>query len=206
MACNYDFRATVDNGTCEYTSCYGCMSKRACNYNAHATHPASCEFVLPLAIEGDFYPVIGEEVLYTYPMTAGSDYEWNVVGGQILHSIAPNEVVVVWSASEGQISITERNSNGCEGSEVVMPLERTEELAELEFALYPNPANEIITINIDRLIAFVQIMDVMGRVQMSEQLIDGANRIDISHLAFGTYKVVVQSEGEQAIETLVIGK
>ena len=72
--------------------------------------------------------------------------------------------------------------------------------------MFPNPAVDVITLNIEREEAFIQIMDVMGRVQMSSRIVDGSNTIDVSNLAYGTYKVVVFSEGEQAIETLVIWK
>ena len=41
---------------------------------------------------------------------------------------------------------------------------------------------------------------------MSTRIVDGSNTIDVGNLAYGTYKVLVMSEGEQAIETLVIGK
>ncbi len=36
-ACNYNADATVDDGTCEFTSCAGCMFELACNYDATAT-------------------------------------------------------------------------------------------------------------------------------------------------------------------------
>ena len=139
MACNYDYRATVDNGSCEFETCYGCMSKRACNYNAYATHPSSCEFVLPLEIDGEFSPRLGVEKSYSYPMTAGSEYVWNVVGGQILSALH-NEVVVVWTSTEGVLTVRELNSySGCEGIEVVKPLVRAEQLEDLSFTVFPNP-------------------------------------------------------------------
>ena len=44
-ACNYDVNATVDDGTCEYTSCAGCTDELACNYDASKTkNDNSCEF------------------------------------------------------------------------------------------------------------------------------------------------------------------
>ena len=44
-ACNYDATATVDDGSCEYTSCAGCTSPSACNYDATATvDDGSCEY------------------------------------------------------------------------------------------------------------------------------------------------------------------
>ena len=138
-------------------------------------------------------------------MTAGSEYVWNVVGGQIL-STQNNEVVVVWTSTEGVLTVRELNSNGCKGVEVVKPLVRAEQLEELSFTVFPNPAADVITLNIEREEAFIQIMDVMGRVQMNARVLYGSNIIDISNLAYGTYKVVLMSEGDPAIETLVIGK
>ena len=38
-ACNYG-----QEGTCEYTSCVGCMNDEACNYNPSATQSAACTF------------------------------------------------------------------------------------------------------------------------------------------------------------------
>ena len=36
--------ANVDDGSCEFTSCSGCLSPSACNYDATAVYPATCEF------------------------------------------------------------------------------------------------------------------------------------------------------------------
>ena len=42
---HYDVNATVDDGTCEYTSCAGCTDELACNYDASKTkNDNSCEF------------------------------------------------------------------------------------------------------------------------------------------------------------------
>ena len=38
LACNFDYAADQDNGTCEYDSCSGCVVTWACNYNADATY------------------------------------------------------------------------------------------------------------------------------------------------------------------------
>jgi len=44
-ACNYDSSATIDNGSCESTSCAGCTNSTACNYEATATiDDGSCEY------------------------------------------------------------------------------------------------------------------------------------------------------------------
>ena len=44
-ACNYDPNATVDDGSCDFSSCSGCTDAMACNYNPNATDDdGSCEF------------------------------------------------------------------------------------------------------------------------------------------------------------------
>ncbi|MBS19222.1 MAG: hypothetical protein CL835_06650 [Crocinitomicaceae bacterium] len=44
-ACNYDETATIDDGSCEFTSCAGCTLEGACNYDPEATiDDGSCIF------------------------------------------------------------------------------------------------------------------------------------------------------------------
>ena len=43
-ACNYNPAANVDDDSCEFTSCAGCLSLSACNYDGTAIYPATCEF------------------------------------------------------------------------------------------------------------------------------------------------------------------
>jgi hypothetical protein len=45
-ACNYNPRATVDDGSCEYETCYGCMNSSACNYDSNAVvDDGSCDYI-----------------------------------------------------------------------------------------------------------------------------------------------------------------
>lgn len=37
VACNFDFNAALDDGSCEYESCAGCLDPTACNYDPTAT-------------------------------------------------------------------------------------------------------------------------------------------------------------------------
>ena len=44
-ACNYNPNATVDDGSCDFTSCAGCTDSAACNYNPNAQDDdGSCEY------------------------------------------------------------------------------------------------------------------------------------------------------------------
>jgi hypothetical protein len=45
LACNFIALASIDDGSCEYVTCSGCMDVLACNYDAEATIPNdSCEY------------------------------------------------------------------------------------------------------------------------------------------------------------------
>jgi len=44
-ACNYNPNATIDDGSCESSSCEGCTNSTACNYDSSATiNDVSCEY------------------------------------------------------------------------------------------------------------------------------------------------------------------
>ena len=45
MACNFDPDVTINDGSCEYVSCSGCMDDRACNFDELATIPSDCTYL-----------------------------------------------------------------------------------------------------------------------------------------------------------------
>jgi hypothetical protein len=206
MACNFNYRAQVEDGTCEYATCYGCMSPKACNYDSGATHPSSCNFVMPLEIVEEF--ATAQDAIYSYPMTAGSDYVWSVEGGVVMSGNGTSEVRVVWSKGEGIIAVKEINSDGCEGVEVISPIVRSTELGEdlLSLSIFPNPANDIVSVKVSTEFATIRIIDVMGRVILETVVNAGVSTIDISDVAHGTYRVMASSASSTVIQTLVIGK
>jgi len=77
-ACNYNADATIENFTCEYTSCAGCTDAAACNFDADATlNDGSCEYISctcsdnTVVVGGGFWQ---EEVSWTI-----TDCDGNVV-------------------------------------------------------------------------------------------------------------------------------
>ena len=67
-ACNYNPDATVDDGSCEFTSCAGCTDETACNYDATATlDDGSCEYAscgCPGDLDGDGQVSVADVLLF----------------------------------------------------------------------------------------------------------------------------------------------
>ena len=209
MACNFNPEATVDDGSCDF-DCYGCMNANACNFNAEATlHDAEdCSFIFTHELSGDVDVVLEETVTYTYAFTAGSDYNWTVEGGVIVEGQGSHEVSVAWLLEEGVISVQEVNADGCEGEEVsliVTGVASSISEAQGDFTAFPNPANDVVIVTTHGFEAHAfQVLDAAGRVVISERLVAGRNVVNVSHLANGTYRMVLDQAEGRSVKPLVI--
>jgi hypothetical protein len=68
-ACNYNAYATVNDGSCDFTSCVGCMYNDADNYDVLATlDDGSCTFTIDTAcpgdLDGDGWIITGDLLLF----------------------------------------------------------------------------------------------------------------------------------------------
>jgi hypothetical protein len=68
------------------------------------------------------------------------------------------------------------------------------------FSLYPNPVNDVLTINITKATAQISILDLNGFVVMKQSLNELFNYLNVSSLPNGIYLCKIESEG--LIETL----
>ncbi|MDA1242916.1 MAG: T9SS type A sorting domain-containing protein, partial [Bacteroidetes bacterium] len=210
-ACNFNYVATVDNGSCDF-ECYGCMNPNACNFDAEATlHDYSvCSYMFTYALQGSTDVSLEEETSYEYTWTSGSTYEWVVEGGVIVEGQGTHQIEVVWLLETGLIAVQETNIAGCLGDWVSVIV--TGAASELEegvssFTSYPNPANDVVVIEISGFEANAfQLVDASGRVVMSERLIEGRNVLSVAHLANGTYRMVVTKASGREIRPLVVAR
>jgi hypothetical protein len=92
--------------------------------------------------------------------------------------------------------------------EFVMPQEDSESshsfVEAIAMTVFPNPANEHVTLNVDVDVADVVIHDSMGRVVISVMVSNGVSTIDLTTLSNGTYNVVATSKSTQTHKVLVI--
>jgi hypothetical protein len=79
-----------------------------------------------------------------------------------------------------------------------------EEVIENGFAIYPNPANQEITVSWrDAHLAQLSICNTLGQVVFQKRMSNGSGKIDISHLERGIYLVQLQS-GERVLSTRLV--
>lgn len=73
-----------------------------------------------------------------------------------------------------------------------------------DFNVYPNPANEIITINGEIQGARIELVNILGQTIYQERATNGTETFGISSFADGTYFVRISTDTEQVTKKLVI--
>ncbi len=216
-ACNYDDQATDDDGSCIFpgntcdddneltegdviqSDCvcqgYSCYDDAACNFSTDGIQDATlCSYISTYAVSGNVDPYSQTLQAYTYTNTAGSSYEWTIVGGDLLEGNGTNEISVVWNVGgPGSVCVVETNDGGCVGEEVCLlvdvNLSSIAEVLEGTLDVFPVPAQTNLHViwngpTIDN--AFVTLRDASGRVVRVAQVSE-RDVLDVSNLASGAY-------------------
>lgn len=77
---------------------------------------------------------------------------------------------------------------------------------DLKVGMYPNPANQQITLRFTEATADISIMNTVGQeIQSKSGLLNGES-LDISNLAAGSYLVKITASGKSSIQSLMVTK
>jgi len=222
-ACNYNSEATDDSGTCEFASCagLGCNDTHAINYDATAMlNDGTCEYgSQPESVLG-----CTDKGARNYSMDATVD------NGTCLYNVSgcTNDMACNYNfrahVEDGSCDYT--SCYGCMSSkasnydstathpsecEFVIPGEVSADSSSsfedaMSMTVFPNPASDRVSVNVDAESAVVVIHDSMGRVIMSVVVSNGVSTMDVSGLANGTYSVVATSGSYKTHQVLVIAR
>lgn len=117
------------------------------------------------------------------------------------------------SSTVGTFNITYQyaDANGCSASATddlkVYTCSSIEELISSTIQLYPNPANELVTIEIpsEMMVNSIQMTDLSGRLVEVNMINAGNNRynVPVSNLASGTYQIVILTDEFQLVKRFV---
>jgi hypothetical protein len=147
--------------------------------------------------------------IYTIESSAGSEYEWNALGGEVLSTANASAEIRWFAGPEGEIIVTEKDMNGCmawDSIPVGITFLGTSELHIEGIRVYPNPTSERLNVEVDNISdnGSLKLFDGMGRLVISQTLESKLSTLDVSNLNKGTYTLQVSSEeGEKSIQILV---
>jgi len=145
----------------------------------------------------------------------GNNLELNITEGTSPYTISwegsngftAGNVTTLTNLADGSYSATVVDANGC--LKTVNALVNTVGIANMspiKFALYPNPASDILNLESEEMIDEVKIMDLAGRtVLTSSNIANSSAQINISGLNFSSYFIQIKSSnGTSMVKSFVI--
>lgn len=147
-------------------------------------------------------------------ISSNTTYFWDFGYNGLTGTNVTESVQYPWSDPSNPVTytVTLTVDNGCGNSMEVMEITPDplgiDELKEGAFVLYPNPAQESVRFALGSAAAdqgLVEILDITGRVVVSESIAAGTStgEINISNIATGSYMVRITLDGHKAVNTLI---
>ncbi|MDC1221761.1 T9SS type A sorting domain-containing protein [Salibacteraceae bacterium] len=100
------------------------------------------------------------------------------------------------------VTIYAYNDFGSDSKTMNIDLVGLEELSAA-FDVFPNPMNDILNVTSDERVLSIEIMDVNGRILMSQSNPPRTNQLNVSNLASGVYTMVIKSDDGAMFHKLV---
>jgi hypothetical protein len=195
-------------------------------YNVTATDAMGCTSTdaFSLTVLEEPEAAIGEThsgLTYFYDASAsnyvstGTTYNWDF-GSAATPSSSTNmteTVIYPWSnpSSPTAHTVTLEIDNGCgidlASMEVTPDPLGVEDIEEGTFAVYPNPANDVVNVVTNNADAgSIMIMDMSGRTIIELSIASGSNThtVNVSDLAAGSYMVKVANDNSATVQSLII--
>lgn len=137
------------------------------------------------------------------PDTTGNSFQWYNASGII--SGATNSFYGVTTAGNYYVEVTDEYGCMYVSNSINVPLSVEEELLS-SLEIFPNPANELVTINWNRnfTIKSLGITDISGKELMKFSDPSNEMKLDVSNLSSGIYFIEIKSEYSKAYKKLVI--
>ena len=147
---------------------------------------------------------LGLNDIYQFEVSSaiGSQYVWGFNSMDIDVLTNNNEATIeLQFVTPGTYEITTREFNDVLAAgavqkfvAVVQDDVSVDELAEVQLNLFPNPANNLITIQSSEGIIAIQLIDMAGKILSSELVGADTHQIDLSNLQAGLYFLNVKTE------------
>ncbi len=168
-----------------------CPDPAACNFDP-CSHPFifdDCTYLAPAEIVGDTALISGQTYAFTYSSDEENTVEWESDCGEIAVS-GDSATFVVATEVDCVICVTETDADGCEAQvcqELSVTVSDIVEPTTADWALYPNPAQGLVSVEWTGAATTFEILDAQGRIIRTAPIVSGRNVIDLDGLAPGQY-------------------
>ena len=136
----------------------------------------------------------------TVSVTAGTapyHYSW---------SATPNiDANTYTGLAPGQYTVTVSNESGCSASQnfTIADVSGTEEYGTASLSVFPNPAENLLTVSADEPVLQLRITDLSGKTIRNATVNASQTSVDVSDLAAGTYLLHVQTASYTWVRKIV---
>ena len=131
--------------------------------------------------------------------TSNNNHIWEVKGGIINGDIHGNNIYVTWTdiGDHNTLKVSDTNSNGCSSSNIrmihIIPSISIDNIrTKSSLKIYPNPATDVININFDNKIDYIEIYNVSGQKVFETQ--NNKNSINVSEYPTGIYVIKIKND------------
>jgi hypothetical protein len=160
------------------------------------------------SVSGPGYTCDNESADYSTTANSGSNYTWEVTGGNITYGAGTSAITVMWgNPGPGSVTVTEATSAGCETTSEVL-LVTIDDCTGLDensadhVKIYPNPANDKFYIS-GLTNARVRIYNLLGKEILMIDAANGEQIINCSTFEKGIYLVKVEQSEKMSVFQLV---
>ncbi|WP_299206343.1 T9SS type A sorting domain-containing protein [Brumimicrobium sp.] len=136
----------------------------------------------------------------------GHVYHWNM-NNTVVPSLRGTEVNPF---ETGTYSVTAVNEHGCysTSTDEILDFTHLEELTEIRFNIYPNPANHVVNIDFAETLNLGKVMvtDLSGRTLIQQSIVGQSSlNVDVSALANGVYTIsIINESGNLTTKKLIV--
>ena len=107
--------------------------------------------------------------------------------------------------AEGDYTVVVSDANGCDTSRLFSVIATGISFVnEVRFSMYPNPANNLLTLVCDANINNIKVSDLLGNVVINKKLSSQKYELEISGLSSGIYMVEVEANNSVQLKKLTI--
>jgi hypothetical protein len=188
--CNGECLADTDgDGICDELEVFGCTEEEACNYNADATEENGSCYYITVDLFYDY-----ETPLTAVTLANNPTFTWffnDVELDSINATIIPDE--------NGLYEVVVTDDIGCEGAtSITLEDVSSDELGNLEVAIYPNPVGDVLNVSIENYISTIsiQILNTLGAEVISKTF-ENTNhdlQLVVNELPKGMYLLKINTE------------